>query len=347
MTIRFRRTLKIAPGLRINFNKNSTSLSIGSRGAHYTVSSTGRRTISAGIPGTGIYAYQTINPKSSTHKDSKAVTEKEDPLAFPLPSPTPSIFSSKAEKEFSRFLVEIYSNVTKYSPHDIVERAKALTEQYPSLIHPLNVLTFLYILNDEAYEGKLLEMGEHLWSSRETIFSDPMLVKYFAAIRPVTQITEGISASEILNQQQFGFIWAEVLQVHGKFNEALTVLHDLDATQTVAIAMADLELSMKDYDAVLETTTDINNEDDATLILLVLRGVAFRQKSLLDASLECLHHALSHKDRSKPALHRAHFERSFTYELMKKPELAKKDLELILVDDSSNQEVLDRLAALR
>jgi tetratricopeptide (TPR) repeat protein len=347
VTIRFRRTVKIAPGLHINFNKNSTSLSIGSRGAHYTVSSSGRRTISAGIPGTGIYAYQTINPKSSSRKGAVRNRDGTDPLAFPGPTPRPSLFSSRAEKEFSAFLIDIYSSAEKYSPSEIVAKAKALTEKYTALIHPLNVLTFLYILNDETYEGRLLEMGEHLWSSRITIFSDPMLVKYFGAIRPVTQITKGISVTEILNQQQFGFIWAEVLQVHEKFNEALAVLHDLDATQTVAIALADLQLSLKDYDSVLETTNEITNEDDATVILLSLRGIAFREKSLLDASLECYHQALSQKKRSKEVLHRARFERSFTYQKMGKTELAKKDLELILVDDPTNREVIEQISALR
>jgi G:T-mismatch repair DNA endonuclease (very short patch repair protein) len=50
MTVRFRRSMKIAPGIRINFNTHSTSLSLGPRGAHYTMNSNGRRTVSAGIP---------------------------------------------------------------------------------------------------------------------------------------------------------------------------------------------------------------------------------------------------------------------------------------------------------
>ena len=346
MTIRFRRTLKIAPGLHLNFNKNSTSLSIGSRGAHYTVSTSGRRTVSAGIPGTGIYAYQTLNPKSGQRRTSKKSAEESDPLAFPIPTPKPSLFSSKAEKSFSDFLVDIFTDPHKYSPGEIVEKAKVLSMKFPSLIYPLNILTFLYILNDDAYEDKLLDMGNHLWSSRSAIFSEPILVKYFAAIRPITQITHGISVSEILDQQQFGFVWVEVLQAHEKYNEALTVLHEMDATQCVAISMADIELSMRDYDAVLDTTSEITNEDDATLILLVLRGIAFREQSLYDASIECFHQALSHKGRSQESLHRAHFERSITYQKMEKFGQARKDLELILVDDPTNSQVKEALAQL-
>ena len=54
MSWRFRKSIKIAPGVRINFGKSSTSLSIGGKGFHRTYSSTGRVTDSIGIPGTGI-----------------------------------------------------------------------------------------------------------------------------------------------------------------------------------------------------------------------------------------------------------------------------------------------------
>ena len=54
MGLRFRKSIKIAPGLKINLNKNSVSATIGTKGAHYTVNSKGKKTVSAGIPGTGI-----------------------------------------------------------------------------------------------------------------------------------------------------------------------------------------------------------------------------------------------------------------------------------------------------
>ena len=70
MGLRFRRTLKIAPGLRLNFNKNSVGLSIGPRGAKYTINSSGRRTASVGIPGSGIYYTESAGGgKRTTQRD--------------------------------------------------------------------------------------------------------------------------------------------------------------------------------------------------------------------------------------------------------------------------------------
>jgi hypothetical protein len=53
-SFRFRRSVKIAPGLRLNLNKRSVGLSAGVRGARYSINSAGRRTRSVGIPGTGL-----------------------------------------------------------------------------------------------------------------------------------------------------------------------------------------------------------------------------------------------------------------------------------------------------
>lgn len=52
---RFHRSVKILPGVRLNFNKSSTSISLGGRGFHKTISSSGRVTNTVGIPGTGLY----------------------------------------------------------------------------------------------------------------------------------------------------------------------------------------------------------------------------------------------------------------------------------------------------
>lgn len=53
MGFRFRRSLKILPGIRLNFGKRGVSTSVGVRGAHITMGPTGTRT-TVGLPGTGV-----------------------------------------------------------------------------------------------------------------------------------------------------------------------------------------------------------------------------------------------------------------------------------------------------
>jgi hypothetical protein len=53
MGFRFRRSVKILPGIRLNFGKRGISTSIGVRGAHVTFGRTGVRT-TVGLPGSGL-----------------------------------------------------------------------------------------------------------------------------------------------------------------------------------------------------------------------------------------------------------------------------------------------------
>ena len=66
---RFRRSIKLFPGIRWNFGKKSTSLSIGPRGAHYTVGTSGSRT-TVGIPGTGLSYTETSGTSSRSPQEN-------------------------------------------------------------------------------------------------------------------------------------------------------------------------------------------------------------------------------------------------------------------------------------
>ena len=51
---RFRKSIKILPGLKVNIGKDGfSSVSVGTRGAHLTMGKNST-TVSAGIPGTGL-----------------------------------------------------------------------------------------------------------------------------------------------------------------------------------------------------------------------------------------------------------------------------------------------------
>jgi hypothetical protein len=53
MGIRFRRSIKIAPGIRFNIGKKSASVRLGGRGAGFTMGTAGNRA-TVGVPGTGL-----------------------------------------------------------------------------------------------------------------------------------------------------------------------------------------------------------------------------------------------------------------------------------------------------
>ncbi|MCX5158098.1 DUF4236 domain-containing protein [Streptomyces sp. NBC_00264] len=52
MPITFRKSFRILPGVRLNINRRSWSITLGGgHGPHHTISSTGRRTTSMDLPG--------------------------------------------------------------------------------------------------------------------------------------------------------------------------------------------------------------------------------------------------------------------------------------------------------
>jgi len=55
MALRFRRRIRIAPGVTVNLGLHGAGLSVGPRGFHVGMNRRGMYT-SAGIPGTGLYA---------------------------------------------------------------------------------------------------------------------------------------------------------------------------------------------------------------------------------------------------------------------------------------------------
>lgn len=65
MGFRFRKSIKLAPGVKINLNKKSASVTLGGKGLKHTVSTTRRRTTTAGIPGSGISYSQQSGGKNS------------------------------------------------------------------------------------------------------------------------------------------------------------------------------------------------------------------------------------------------------------------------------------------
>lgn len=76
MTIRFHRSLKILPGVRLHFSRSGIGISVGPRGAHIGIDSRRRPYVSAGIPGTGIYARQNF-PIESTNAHMRRILDGE------------------------------------------------------------------------------------------------------------------------------------------------------------------------------------------------------------------------------------------------------------------------------
>ena len=80
MGLRFRKSIKIANGVKLNFGKKGVGVSVGGKGARYSINSSGRRTATVGIPGTGLSYSHTSGgkKKSKSRSNSDRTTTSDD-----------------------------------------------------------------------------------------------------------------------------------------------------------------------------------------------------------------------------------------------------------------------------
>ncbi len=146
MGLRFRRSIKILPGVKLNLGKKSAGVSVGTTGARYSVNSSGRKTSTVGIPGTGLSYSKSSGDGKKSDKDSKTVlpwrliltvgilifiliggiaacTDSDDE---PTTTTTAAETTTEAEPESKTSILEA---VAALSPHETSAEAAETTEK--------------------------------------------------------------------------------------------------------------------------------------------------------------------------------------------------------------------------
>jgi Protein of unknown function (DUF4236) len=83
MGLRFRRSIKLVPGVRLNVGLRRTSLSIGGKGFTYNVGSNGSR-VTVGIPGSGLSYSTTVQHQAPTALIANALPTRRRYSATPF-----------------------------------------------------------------------------------------------------------------------------------------------------------------------------------------------------------------------------------------------------------------------
>lgn len=90
MGLRFRKSISIIPGVKLNFGKSGMSVSTGVPGFRKTFHTSGRVTTSVGIPGTGL-SYVTTENKNRTSRNQRQTRNETptyyEPVSEPVTTP--------------------------------------------------------------------------------------------------------------------------------------------------------------------------------------------------------------------------------------------------------------------
>jgi tetratricopeptide (TPR) repeat protein len=327
MGFRMRKSIKVAPGVRLNVSKSGVGGSVGGRGGRYSVHSSGRRTVSAGggiVP--GVYYQQTASGSGSRKGGGQA----EAPA--PVKPKKPGLFAPKGEKE-------LYKAVKSQD----VKAIKRVGEEHPDFRLPSYSLAGLFLLTDEPAESERL-LDEAFATGKDP--AADRFVSTYLVTRLELSIAKGVTAELPINRDAVGLALAELKQNHEDLAGAIDIVEQLEPTTYSAVSLAELYAQTGRWDDVIELTERIKNEDDASALLCVFRGQAFREQGFHDAAHEALKEALRARSRAAPIRHLALAERSQNYLAQGKKTMARKDLERILAEDSSYEGVRERLAEL-
>jgi tetratricopeptide (TPR) repeat protein len=220
---------------------------------------------------------------------------------------------------------------------------KAVGDQDAGFRVPAYTLAGLLLLNDERDKAK--GCLESVFATSQDPATTPFFSRYVHGYAQIN-IADGVTADLPLNRDAVGLALAEIYQLEGELEKAADTVEQLEPSTYCAVSLAELYAQMKRFDEVVELTEKVANEDDASALLLVFRGVALREQGFLDAAHESFKAALKSRSRDAAIRHHALLERATNFLAQGKKGMARKDLERILAEDSNFEGVRERLAEL-
>jgi tetratricopeptide (TPR) repeat protein len=323
MGFRMRRSIKVAPGIRLNISKTGVGASVGGKYGRYSAHSSGRRTVSAGTGIPGVYYQKGVG--SGRKRQAAAPVSAARPLK-------PGIFAPKGEKQLHK-AVALQS----------VSAIRQVGDEHPNFRLASYSLAGLMLLDDDPAHAKTLL--QWVFDTGQEPAADPFVSKYLATYVELP-IADGISAELTVGRDAVGLALAELHQKDENLEAAIDVVEQLEPTSYAAVSLAELYLRSARLEDVVQLTEGLVNEDDATALLVVYRACALRDQGFSDAAHESFKEALRSRSRAAPIRHLALSERATNYIAQGKRAQARKDLERILAEDSRYEGVRERLAEL-
>jgi tetratricopeptide (TPR) repeat protein len=335
MGFRFSKSIKLAPGVRMTVSKRGVGYSVGGKGYRVTKRAGGGLSQTVSLPGTGLAYEQSLSsPRRGQRLTRQVAPTSSSASPVPPAPPKPGMFAPRAEKDLFDVLI-------KREWGRLPQLASAHADWRP-LIASLDGL-FAVTANEDARARQALDFA---FASGIEPAAHPFVQRYVGYAAVKLTIADGVTAELPFDRQAIGLALAELHQDAGEVDRAIDVVERLEPTTPAAVSLAELYLQAGRPEEVIALTNGITNEDDATALLCVFRGMALRETGAHGAALEAFKEALRYRKRAAEIRHRALIERYATHLAAGKPSMARKDLERIQAEDASYPGLKEGLATL-
>lgn len=342
MSVRFRKSIKILPGVKINLSKSGPSLSIGGGGLTLNYSKQGVRT-TADLPG-GLY-YSKLHADADD-QPTKTEVEAISPEAIAAEKLDTGFFDRIRMSDDEEFLVKGLKEFVAGN----VEAALGCLSQATDIADGAFLAGALALSLDKYSES--LDYLQKAAAKKDQL--GERFRKYGLASEVEVPITEEISVLQEADERGLTLLLAEAYQHTGDMEKATEAMRDLlkliPPEDIVArLSLVEMLSDTKGDDVetckeIIALVGDIPNETPFHSLLLLYKARALRQLGLNDVAKKTLNDALRRKkDRDANILNALRYERALLLETMGQAADARKDLETIFAADPHFEDVAERL----
>jgi tetratricopeptide (TPR) repeat protein len=337
MSFRFWRRIRLAPGVTLNLSKSTTSLSLGPRGAKYTISPRGNRA-TAGLTGTGLF--YTVHDRKRARRGG--------------PAPAPSV------PQRDRLKLGFFQRlITPANEQRFIDGIRALSEGDQTAA--LAALEGAHDLPDAAWMAGMIRLRREELDSAKKHFRyslsrlddlGTLFAKYDIAAQASLPITSDIFAHVFPRERGTRLALVEIAQLEGRHDDAMVHLErlmELDPTDPVVlVSFAELALDTPDdralMDRVVRATVNVENETPVDTAILLYRARALAALGMSDAAIDVFTLAnRRRKDRPEGLLHQIRYDRAVLYDHVGRNAQARREFERLYAADPSFEDVAERL----
>ena len=340
MGMRYRKSIKIG-GVRVNLNKKSIGVSAGVPGFRVSANTKGQHRTTVSASGTGLsYVSQSKAKRQPKASPGRKATQPRS-AAPGARAQKPGLFAAKTEKQLFRYASLAREGVAR---ENWVPGTEALATDPTYGFAAATVLGCMLSRLDPIAAKPWLES---VFASGREVADDPFLRKYLSTqIQAELGVLPTVTESVRLSRRLIGFLLVVAYRDIGDEHLMVSVIDALAPSPVLTIVRADCLLD-SEPERVLRDTEGVTNGDDATAMLLVMRGAAMQRLGHETAALEVFKEALKYPSRSKSVRHRVRYERAKLHRAAGRTRQAREDLEKILAEDADFKDVRELLAQLR
>jgi tetratricopeptide (TPR) repeat protein len=334
MALRARRRIGIGGGLRMNISHRSVGLSGGVRGARYSVSSSGRRTRSVGIPGSGISHVSSSG--GGTQRSSGSRPQPRETAAAPA---KPGMLAPKYEKAFYKGVQALLAGQHEAALGAFREASERDTSDKSASD---DLLAGLTTLQAGDHEGAIPFLEKVVGS--DVPLPDELVLKYAPSLVMSITVTENVSVESEPSSLFAALALVESYQRVGRAEEAIGLLQGLvevGPEPALVLSLCELYADEGDWDEIVDLAAGTPNEDDVTLQIRLFQAQAMIEQGMREPALEVYRDALRSKKRSPELLKEARYSRGRLLIEMGKRAQGRKDLAGVYADDPGYRDVAD------